>query len=60
MINELKEKFSETGPSRLFEVEMKIKKLEIENDDFISCIWIILTHYLQKTITRKNYKINQN
>ena len=29
MINELKEKFSETGPSRLFEVEMKIKKLEI-------------------------------
>jgi len=34
MINELKERFSETGPSRLFEIEMKIKKLEIENDDF--------------------------
>jgi len=34
MINELKEIFSETGPSRLFEIEMKIKKLEIENDDF--------------------------
>jgi len=26
MINELKERFSETGPSRLFEIEMKIKK----------------------------------
>jgi len=34
MIKELKERFSETGPSRLFEIEMKIKKLEIENDDF--------------------------
>jgi len=31
MIKELKERFSETGPSRLFEIEMKIKKkLEIE------------------------------
>jgi len=26
MIKELKERFSETGPSRLFEIEMKIKK----------------------------------
>ena len=34
MINELKERFSETSPSRLFEIEMKIKKIEIENDDF--------------------------
>ncbi|KAG4088256.1 hypothetical protein H8356DRAFT_1342918 [Neocallimastix lanati (nom. inval.)] len=34
MINELKGRFSETGPSRLFEIEMKIKKIEIENDDF--------------------------
>ena len=33
VVNELKERFSETGPSRLFEIEMKIKKLEIENDN---------------------------
>ena len=26
MIKELKERFSETGPSRLFEIEIKIKK----------------------------------
>jgi len=34
MINELKERFSERGPSRLFEIEMKIKKPGIEKDDF--------------------------
>ncbi|KAL6612726.1 hypothetical protein LY90DRAFT_625408 [Neocallimastix californiae] len=34
MINDLKERFLETGPSRLFKIEIKIKKLEIENDDF--------------------------
>jgi len=37
MLNELKDfqkKKKKTGLSRLFEVEMKIKKLEIKNDDF--------------------------
>jgi len=34
MMNELKERFSERGPSRLFEIEMKIKKPGIEKDDF--------------------------
>jgi len=29
MIKELNESFSETDPSRLYEIEMKIKKLEI-------------------------------
>jgi len=32
--SELKENFPETIPFRLFEFEMKIKKLEIKNDDF--------------------------
>jgi hypothetical protein len=30
MIKELKERFLEAGPSSQFEIEMKIKKLEIE------------------------------
>jgi len=34
MVNELKERFSETGIARQFEIETKIKKFEIENDDF--------------------------
>jgi len=34
MINEFKERFSETGQSKIFNIVMKIKKLEIENDDF--------------------------
>jgi len=28
MIHELKERFSETSPFRLFEIEMKVNKLE--------------------------------
>ncbi|KAG4107617.1 hypothetical protein H8356DRAFT_1387845 [Neocallimastix lanati (nom. inval.)] len=34
LLNNYPKRISEIGPFRLYEIEMKIKKLEIENDDF--------------------------
>ncbi|KAL6625178.1 hypothetical protein U3516DRAFT_742676 [Neocallimastix sp. 'constans'] len=60
MIKELNESFSETDPSRLYEIEMKIKKLEI-NINYEEQIQIsLLDFYINITtnIIEDNYKSN--
>ncbi|KAL6636263.1 hypothetical protein U3516DRAFT_732509 [Neocallimastix sp. 'constans'] len=55
--------FLETDPSRLFEIEMKIMKLEIENDDFklyLDNLNSLFTEYNIKTKYKNKLELKLN